>query len=135
MIGIFFAAKAAAPPEDADALTKNRYKYLAKGINKIVDEVSFYYNPLSFEAISKGNIVPALSLLVKTEKVFTQLSKEAYGQYTGDQKMIDEAHPGKYIFDMLPPFSQIQTEILPYVDAEFAKEWGIRVSSQSRVSR
>lgn len=135
MIGIFFAAKAAAPPEDADALTKNRYKYLAKGINKIVDEVSFYYNPLSFEAISKGNIIPALSLLVKAEKVFTQLSKEAYGQYTGDQKMIDDAHPAKYIFDMLPPFSQIQTEILPYVDAEFSKEWGNRVSSQSRVSR
>lgn len=132
LMGLWLSAKAAAPPDDADALERNRYKYFVKGINKIVDEVSFYYNPLSFEAITKGNIVPALSILTKAEKIVAQILKESYGTVVGDEKMVEKAHPTKYILDFIPGPSQFQSEILPYVFPEIAKDWGVRVTSQAR---
>ena len=120
-----FAAAAAKPPEDATDLEKNRYKFWAKMTNKIADEITFYYNPLSFESMTKGSILPSLNLLTKTERVFIQLAKEY-----GDEP--DKAYPQKAIFNLIPGLSQFQTEILPFIDPELAKEWGIRVSAESR---
>jgi hypothetical protein len=119
------AAKAAEPPEDATDLEKNRYKLWAKMLNKISDEVTFYYNPLSFEAMTKGSILPSLTLVTKVERVFIQFNKEF-----GDEPT--KAYPQKAIFNLIPGLSQFQTEILPYVDPELAKSWGIRVSAESR---
>jgi len=119
------AAKAAQPPEDATDLEKNRYKLWAKMLNKISDEVTFYYNPLSFEAMTKGSILPSLTLITKVERVFIQFNKEF-----GDEPT--KAYPQKAIFNLIPGLSQFQTEILPYVDPELAKSWGIRVSAESR---
>lgn len=125
LMASLMAANAAEPPEDASDLEKNRYKWWAKGLNKISDEVTFYYNPLSFEGMTKGSILPSLTLLTKVERVFIQFSKEF-----GDEP--DKAHTGKALFNLIPGLSQWQTEIWPFVDPEGAKEWGIRVSPESR---
>jgi hypothetical protein len=119
------AAKAAEPPEDASDLEKNRYKFWAKALNKISDEIIFYYNPTSFEGMTKGSILPSLNLLTKTERVFIQLNKEF-----GDEP--EKAYPQKALFNLIPGLAQFQTEILPFIDPELAKEWGIRVSAESR---
>ena len=119
------AAKAAEPPEDASDLEKNRYKFWAKALNKISDEISFYYNPTSFEGMTKGSILPSLNLLTKTERVFIQLNKEL-----GDEP--EKAYPQKALFNLIPGLAQFQTEILPFVDPELAKEWGIRVTVEAR---
>jgi len=125
MTATMFAAAAAKPPEDATPLEKNRYKFWAKMTNKIADEITFYYNPLSFEGMTKGSILPSLNLLTKAERIFIQLGKEY-----GDEP--DKAYPQKAIFNLIPGLSQFQTEILPYIDPELAKEWGIKVSAESR---
>lgn len=125
MTATMFAAAAAKPPEDASDLEKNRYKFWAKMTNKIADEITFYYNPLSFESMTKGTFLPSLNLLTKTERVFIQLGREY-----GDEP--DKAYPQKAIFNLIPGLSQFQTEILPFVDPELAKEWGVRVSADSR---
>jgi hypothetical protein len=125
MTSVMFAAAAAKPPEDATDLEKNRYKFWAKMTNKVADEITFYYNPLSFESMTKGSILPSLNLLTKTERVFIQLGKEF-----GDKP--DKAYPQKAIFNLIPGLSQFQTEILPYVNPDLAKEWGVRVSADSR---
>lgn len=125
LMASILAAKAAEPPEDASDLEKNRYKFWAKALNKISDEISFYYNPVSFEGMTKGSILPSLNLLTKTERVFIQLSKEL-----GDEP--EKAYPQKAIFNLIPGLAQFQTEVLPFVDPELAKEWGIRVSAEAR---
>jgi len=33
---------------------------------------------------------------------------------------------------LIPGLAQFQTEILPFIDPELAKEWGIRVSAEAR---
>ena len=125
LMATLMAAKAAEPPEDASDLEKNRYKFWAKALNKISDEISFYYNPTSFEGMTKGSILPSLNLLTKTERVFIQLNKEL-----GDEP--EKAYPQKALFNLIPGLAQFQTEILPFVDPELAKEWGIRVTVEAR---
>ena len=131
-LALVLAAAAAEPPEDATDAEKNSYKWWAKLTNKISDEVSFYYNPISFESITKGSLLPSVGLLSKGLKIIQQLSLEGYGIVTDDEEMMDKAHGLKYLFNIVPGLSQLQTEVLPYLYPELAKEQGIRVTGESR---
>ena len=131
-LALVFAAAAAEPPEDATDEEKNRYKWWAKTINKISDEVSFYYNPISFESISKGSLLPSVGLLSKAFKMIGQVSSEGYAMATDDEEMMKEKHGLKYTLNIIPGLSQIQTEILPYLYPELAKEMGIKVTAEAR---
>lgn len=135
LIGMVVAAKLAAPPDDEDALTKNRYKFWAKAINKISDELWFYYNPTSASSITQGSVFPALGLLTKAEKAIHTAGKDLFGYIQEDEKVMHDAHTLKYFFNMLPVASQFQNELLPIIDPEAAKEWGIVTSSQARAFR
>jgi len=121
---MMFAAAAAEPPEDADDQTKNLYKLAARGLHKISDEITFYYNPVSFEGMTKGSVLPSLNIITKAMRIFNAIGKEMEDP--------DKAYPMKYFFAMIPGISQFQTEILPYLYPELAKEMGIRVSAESR---
>lgn len=133
LVGVVVAAKIAAPPDDEeDPIVKNQYKYVLKMVNKISDEISFYYNPLTLETMTKGSILPSLGLLTRAEKVIEHTLRYGYGEFADDEKVIKDAHPLKYFLDFIPGPSQFNKEILPLIDPELAKELGIRVTSQSR---
>ena len=132
LMGMLIAAKAAQPPDDASDYEKNQYKFWAKALNKVSDEISFYYNPLSFSQITQGNILPSLNILVKAEQAITALGKEVTGYIIDDEEMIKKAYPTKYFLNLIPGAAQFNSEILPYIYPEGAKELGIRVSTQSR---
>jgi hypothetical protein len=129
---IVFAAAAAEPPEDATDAEKNAYKWYAKTINKISDEVSFYYNPISFESITKGSLLPSVGLLSKAFKIVDQVATEGYGIATDNEEMMEKAHGIKYTLNIIPGLSQGLNEILPYTNPELAKELGVRVSKEAR---
>ena len=120
------------PPEEATDAEKNRWKLWAKASNKISEELSFYYSPLSMESITKGSIIPSLGLLSKASRFLTAFGKESYGYTTGDQELIDKSYPIKYFFNLIPGLAQFQTDYLPYIDAELAKAMGIRVTVEAR---
>jgi hypothetical protein len=132
MMSLVLAAKAAEPPEDATEEEKNRYKWYLKLVNKVSDEITFYYNPLSFESMTKGSVIPSLGLLSRATQVFWYTGREMYGQVSGDEEMIEKSHPTKYFFNMIPVAAQFQNELLPYLYPELAKEQGIRVTGESR---
>lgn len=131
-MGLLVAAKVAEPPEDATDLEKNRYKFWMKAVNKINDEISFYYNPTSMDAISKGSLIPSIGLLHKVSTIFKSFGKYGYGEITNDEEMMEDANPLKYFLNVVPFGSQFQTEILPYVAPELAKEMGIKVTVEAR---
>ena len=135
VIGLVVAAKVAQPPEEEDDLVKNRYKFWAKAINKISDEMSFYYNPTSAESITRGSVAPSLGLLSKVFKVFYSFGKETAGYVTENEEWQKEAYPQKYFFNIVPFASPFQNEILPIVFPEEAKERGIRTSAEARAMR
>jgi hypothetical protein len=132
VLGLLLAARAAVPDDEEDLLAQNRYKFWAKASNKIADEILFYYNPMSFEGMTKGSVLPSLSLLTKGERFLEALLKESAGTITEDEDLVKKGHPIKSFLDMIPIASQFQSEILPIVDPELAKELGIRVSAESR---
>lgn len=132
LLALVLSTKAMQPPEDDTALEKNRYKWWAKLVNKIVDEVAFYYNPLSADSITRGSIIPSLGLLSKVERLFMDLGKETTGYIINDEEMIKKAHPVKYFLNLIPVGSQLQNEALPYINPELAKELGVKVSPEAR---
>ena len=132
VMGLVLAAKSAEPPEDATEEEKNKYKWYLKLVNKISDEITFYYNPLSFESMTKGSVIPSLGLLSRATQVVWYTGREMYGEATDDQDMVDKTHPTKYFFNMIPVAAQFQNELLPYLSPELAKEQGVRVTAESR---
>jgi hypothetical protein len=135
LAALIIGAKMAAPPDDEDDLTKNRYKFLAKLVNKMGDEVMFYYNPLSFQGSTSGSIIPSLSLLGKAEKIIEHLGTEIYAERIGDEKLAKKNKVLKYILDPIPVISQVQKEIFPIVAPELTKEMGIRVTVEAKIQR
>jgi hypothetical protein len=132
ILALLVAAKIAAPDDDDDDLTKNRYKYVAKLINKVSDELLFYVNPASADEMTQGSIIPALGIFSKVGSLFNALRKEVYYTATGDEKEADKAYPMKYFINLFPGPSQGLNEILPLVYPEAAKKMGVRVSAESR---
>jgi len=132
MMGVLIASKAAEPPEDATDYEKNQYKFLAKAINKISDEIQFYYNPLSFTQITQGNVLPALNVLVKVGQFMTALTRETTGYIIDDEDMIKKAYPIKYFLNIIPGAAQFNSEVLPYISPELAREMGVKLTTQSR---
>jgi hypothetical protein len=61
-----------------------------------------------------------------------QVSSEGYAMATDDEEMMKEKHGLKYTLNIIPGLSQIQTEILPYLYPELAKEMGIKVTAEAR---
>ena len=132
ILGLLIASKIVAPDDDDDDLTKNRYKYFAKAINKISDELLFYVNPASADEMTKGSVIPSLGLLSKVGSLLNATRKEIYYDISGDEKGADKTYPMKYFINLIPIGSQFQNEVLPLIDPELAKEMGVRVSAEAR---
>lgn len=134
LLGMVIAAKAMVP-DDEDKLTKNRYKFWAKAINKISDELWFYYSPTSAESITRGSVIPSLGLLTKLSSFLHSFEEESRGYIIGDDQLMDKQHPLKYFLNLVPGASQFQNELLPIIDPEAAKNMGIISSTQARAGR
>jgi hypothetical protein len=132
ILALLITSKIVAPDDDEDDLTKNRYKYFAKAINKISDELLFYVNPASADEMTRGSIIPSLGLFTKVISLLNALSKEIYYTAADDEKGQDKTYPLKYFINLIPIGSQFLNEILPLIDPELAKEMGVRVSAESR---
>jgi len=130
-LALYFATKHFGDDDDEqDDLTKNRWKWLAKIMYKTAEEVNFYYNPLSVEGFTNGNLIPGMTIASKAMKIVTTGTKEMYGIVTADEELKENTFFGKAVFDIAPGPSQFQKELLPYVWPEGAKEWGIKVSAE-----
>jgi hypothetical protein len=132
ILAIVLSAKLAEPPENSTLIEKNRFKNWYKIVSKISDELWFYYDPTTFQEVTKGNVVPSLSLIASVTRIFSAFGKEIYGRVTEDQEMMDKAYPAKYFFNIIPGAYQFQTDFLPLLDPELAKEMGIRVTKTDR---
>lgn len=133
LLGLVAAIAMSEPPEDASDYEKNRYKWLYKGSHKMLDEISFYYNPLSFESMTQGNIFPAMSIGAKVMRFFKALGKESAGYIIDDQEMIDKSYPLKYFINLIPGLYQLDTEVMPYISPEWTKEEGRKITIQTRI--
>ena len=130
-LALYFGTKHFGDDDDEeDPAIKNRWKYLSKIMYKTAEEVNFYYNPLSIDGFTNGNLIPGMTIATKAMKIVNTGTKEMYGTAIGDQELLDKNYFGKAVLDIIPGPSQFQKEILPLYFPELAKEWGIRVSAE-----
>ncbi len=132
-------AKLALPPDD-DEWRRNRNKTVLKAINKVSDELYFYWNPLSAESITRGTVLPSLGILTKVYNIMEHTTVEIGGVDWENRELFssdvrDKNKVVKYYLDLLPIASQFEHELLPIVSPEAATNLGIRVTSESRPSR
>lgn len=140
LAALVIAAKLGAPDDDEDPRKLNQYKTLLKAVNKISDELYFYWNPLSAESITRGTVLPSLGILSKVTNIITHTGTELLGpDWKNSDLFSDEIREKnktiKYWMNLVPVANQFQTELLPIIDPELAKNLGIKVSAEARAFR
>lgn len=134
LMGILFAARAAQPPKNDDPQSKGMYKWALRGIDKLQDEVNFFYNPSSFTDIVNGSTFPAVGVFVDIEKFIKTGIAKAYYKLIGDDQQAGKEHPAKYVFKILPVTKELVTYMAIF-NNDFAKDFGIKISSQNGSTR
>jgi hypothetical protein len=91
--------------------------------DRLVDEFSFYVNPLSFTDIA-GNAFPAASFYARFVKTIMATIKEPF-LMAFNPEAAERNHVIKGWLRTIPVASEI-TKLLPIIDPELAKEYGIK---------
>jgi hypothetical protein len=129
LVTVYFIAASAEPPDDPEK--KNLYNSMLRLLNKMHDEVSFYYNPLSFQQIANGSLLPSVGVLTDGLRIVRNSGREIFG----DEDTQNKTHTAKSILRTIPILNQGTATILPLVDPETAKEMGFRVNPQNPITR
>jgi hypothetical protein len=135
LMGIYLSLRVyASNNKDDSPEARGMYKYTLRAIDKLQDEISFFYNPTSFTSLFNGSIFPAVGLAVDAQKLLTNTAKYGWNWITGDEQAMEKIKFAKYIYKDLP----ITKELMNYLaifSEDFAKDNGIVIQSQSGGSR
>lgn len=132
-LSAFILVKVTPPDEDEDPAVKNWHKFMHRAIDKISDEVSLYYSPISFQQIVNGTIFPSLSIFLDFSTLLKRFTTEMYG-IAFDQEVAEENQVLKYVMRSFPITSQMAS-YMPLYAPDLADSLGIRTSTRSRLIR
>jgi hypothetical protein len=130
MAGLFYA-KSLAPDPEEDARSRGAYKWAVRMFDKMTDEIGFFYNPLSFTAIANGSIFPSVQILNDAVHLVTNMSLEGYYFVTGNDAAREKNKVAKYLFKSFPITKEL-TLYMALFNEELAKEYGVRITTESR---
>lgn len=131
MFALLFFIKSNAPDPDEDVRARGAFKWATRLFDKMTDEVSFFYNPLSFTAIANGSIFPSIQILNDLVRLTVNTSFEAFYFATGDEEGLEKNKVAKYLFRTFPITKEL-TLYMGMFNEELAREYGIRTSTESR---
>lgn len=120
------------PDDDDDKEAINQWKFAYRMMDKVKDEVWFYYNPTQMQQILNGNIFPAMGVFTDMFKMTGSVLKETAGIVVGDDGIVENTYPIKNIMKSFP----LTKEAVYYIalfDADLAKELGIQLTTESRM--
>ena len=129
---LIIGAKVAQPDDDDDdKATKNRYKYMLRVMDKIRDEVAYFYNPTSFLSLTTSGIFPAISYLDNFKKLFLNFGTEMYALGVGDEELAKKNQVIKYALKGFPIASQVDAILLMFYP-DVAKDLGMKAQSEAK---
>jgi hypothetical protein len=131
MTSIFLAIVAMDDDDEEDPRVRNIYKYVKSAVDKVKDELMFYYDPTSMFSILSSGIFPFMTLVNNLKRLIFNFAKEVFGIIIDDEKIVDDTYVIKYLMKTFPLSRQF-TQWLPLIAPDFAKELGIRVNEQGR---
>ena len=128
---LIIGAKSVEPGDDDDRATKNRYKYMLRVMDKIRDEVAYFYNPTSFLGLTTSGIFPAISYLENFKKLFVNFGTEMYALGVGDEELAKKTQVVKYALKGFPIASQVDAVLLMFYP-DIAKDLGMKAQSEAK---
>ena len=128
---LFIGAKAIAPDKDDDKATVNRYRFMLRVIDKVRDEIAYFYDPTSILGLTSSGIFPSLSYLDNFKKLCKNFMTEMYAIGVGDEKLEKSNQVVKYGLKGFPVTSQFDTMLLLFFP-DVAKDLGMKAQSESR---
>lgn len=131
LFSFYLGLKALAPDDDEDPKVKNAHKFLLRAVDKIKDELWFFYDPTSLTSLVSSGIFPALGYINNLKRFVEHFRKEVFGIISGDEKAQEKAYPIKYLMKSFPVTNQA-TQIIPLFYPELAKDLGIKPTTQAR---
>jgi hypothetical protein len=128
---LIIGAKAVEPDDDEDRSSKNRYKYMLRVMDKVRDEVAYFYNPTSFLGLTTSGIFPAISYLENFKKLFLNFGTEMYALGVGDEELAKKTQVVKYALKGFPIASQVDAILLMFYP-DIAKDLGMKAQSEAK---
>jgi len=122
------ALKANMPDDEEDAATKARYRFMVKAADKFKDELTYFYDPTSFQNLVSSGIFPSLGLVDNFRKGTVNFFRENWALATGDDEAVEEIKVIKYWLKTFP-FTNQMAGYLPMFYPDLAKDLGLRVQS------
>jgi len=125
----------AAPDGDDDKETKAYKTLIRRQVNKLIDEVGFFYSPKNGIDIAGGGL-PLFSLVRDTYYLAEDVNSEFFGFTIKElgfdekgEKLQKNAKPVKRLFKVAPALKEILTW-LPVLDGDAADDWGVKLTDQ-----
>ena len=134
LISMMVAARLMTPDKEDSYVQKGMFKWTLRALDKFQDEITFFYNPKSFTDIVNGSAIPSIGMLLDIQRFFTTGIGKLWYTAIGDEKKAAKEHPLKNILRVFPGIKELLT-YLAIFDADIAKEYGLKVSSQNGSSR
>lgn len=130
LTSLFLLAKSFADDDD-DLAAKNRHKFMLRVLDKVRDEVAYFYNPTSILSLTSSGVFPSLGYLDNVKKIVGNFGKEMYAIGIGDQEMQDKNFVIKYSLKGLPITSQFDSILLLFFP-DVAKDLGMRAQGEAK---
>ena len=130
MYGLFLALKANAPDDDEDPAVKNQYKFMLRAVDKLNNEIAYFYNPANLLQLVSRGLFPSAGLLKNFGKVVENFMLEIFGLVLQNDEWVESATPIKYLMKQFPVSNQL-VQYLPLFAPELAKDLGIKTQSRS----
>ena len=131
LMGLAFSMGMLAPDDDEDKATKNLFRYGQRVVDKFVSELTFFINPVEFQGILEGNLIPAIGVVTDATRFVSHFTKQVTGFDVSDpeksfEDVQKDAQPIKNLAKMFP-VSKSLINYLAMFDEEFAKEYDITI--------
>jgi len=131
LFALFLGLKAFAPDDEEDERIKNVHKFMVRAVDKIKDELRFFYDPTSFTSLVSSGIFPSMGYINNFKRLTMNFGKEMYGLSYGDEELVKKTHVVKYLMKTFPVSNQASL-MLPMFYPELAKDLGIKATTESR---
>jgi len=131
LTSLFVLVKAVGPDDDEELSAKNRQKFMLRVLDKVRDEVAYFYDPTSILSLTSSGIFPSLSYLDNVKKVAKNFTKEMYAIGVSDKEAEDKNYVLKYLLKAAPITSQFDSVLLLFFP-DVAKDLGMRAQGEAK---
>lgn len=131
IMGIIAFVGANQPPKDQE-VKLGTWKWAMRSLNKIEDELGFFYDPRQLINAANGGLIPAAGVVKDLVTLGDNIRREIGGQIKGDEEEQKKAVPLKYAMKALPVIKQLD-QFLVIFNSELAQELNVDIDYKDQV--